>query len=72
MAENSSISQALVRLRQLLGILTITTTVFFTFLTGVTATPADPTFFITVLIALVTSPAAMHACLHTGRPRLAV
>jgi hypothetical protein len=71
-AENINSREALIRLWRLLGILTITTTVFFTVFTGVTATPADLTFFVTVLFALVTPTAGMLACLHTGRLRLAV
>jgi len=41
------------------------------FLTGITAAPADLSFFLTVLLALATPPTSMLACLHTGRLRLA-
>jgi hypothetical protein len=56
---------------RLVGILTITTTVFFALLTGVTETSADPTFFIAALFALTISPAAMLVCLRMDLPRLA-
>jgi hypothetical protein len=70
--ENLDAAEAVCRLWRLLGILTITTTIFFAVLTGVTATAADLPFFLTVFIALVAPPAATLVCLHTGRPRLAV
>ena len=41
------------------------------FHTGITAAPADLSFFLTVLLALATPPTLMLACLHTGRLRLA-
>lgn len=64
--------EAILRLWRLLGILVLTTTIFFAFLAGITAAPADLTFFLTVLLALATPPTLMLACLHTGRLRLAV
>ena len=65
------VPEALIRQWRLLGILTTTPTIFFAFLTGITAAPADLSFFLTVLLALATPPALMLACLHTGRLRLA-
>ena len=66
-----SIPEAQIRLWRLLGILTVAVTVFFTILTGVTATPADLGFFAAALFALAAPPGLMLGCLYTGRLRLA-
>jgi hypothetical protein len=69
--DGANLRDSLIRLWQLVGVLTIATTVFFAFLTGVTATPADLIFFFEALFALITPPVLMLACLHAGQTRLA-